>query len=423
MLYNDYNYFVYSEYIRDVRTLLDKFANICPCTNFYDINFHKISGELCKILEDMSKDEDKSYIDLVMRSLKPKNIIEDVSFYNRYSYFNRGFSERDLIENFMKYYMVLKGYEYGNRDNFSCLLNDVLSFDVNRYGETYPKILSKTFNRVSGIIDRIVGCEYYKDMPNSRRLLERIFEKFVRCDAFLDDLYNEYNPKLLVFTDAELLGENQEKAAMMFDKMVKDFNSDSAYCDNYLYSTILIFGDRFEYVNSNLLSLEGNYFIRKSIFERIGSLNMNLFESLNKDSEEDIFISCMKVVFDSDSYHELLSKLNDLSEAGKLFDEGKTIESLNLLKDLRSAKHKKIYNGEVVTYPNNCMNMVEKPKTIFRREKELYGRIDDSISYEFMEELHYQTRDIDSMISDTDLVINKNNLFRMIKRKTKRKNK
>ena len=39
MLYNDYNYFVYREYIRDVRRILDKYANICPCTNFYDINF------------------------------------------------------------------------------------------------------------------------------------------------------------------------------------------------------------------------------------------------------------------------------------------------------------------------------------------------------------------------------------------------
>ena len=417
MLYNDYNYFVYSEYIRDVRRILDKYANICPCTNFYDINFHKISGELCSILEDMSKEEDKSYIDLVMRSFKPNN------FYDRYYLFNRSFSERDLIKNFMMYYMILKGYKYGNRDNFSCLVNDVLSFDVKGYGETYPKILSKTFKRVSVIVDRIVGCEFYKDMTNSRRLLEIIFEKFVKCDEYLDGLYDEYNPKLEVFVDAELLGIDKRKAAMMFEKLVKDPYSNSAYCDNYLYSTILIFEDRFEYVNSRLIDLEGNFFIRKSIFEHIRSLNMNLFETLNKDSEDDSFISCMKIVFDSDSYHELLSKLNDLNEAGKLFEEGKIVESLEFIKELRSDKHKKVYNGRVVAYPDNCMNMVEKPKSIFRREKELYGRIDDSISYEFMEELHYRVDDVDTMISETDSIINKNDLFRIIKRKVKRKSK
>ena len=424
MIYNDYNYFIYSEYIRDVRRLLDSYANICPCTNFYDINFHKISGELCSILEDMAKDSDKSYIDSVMRGLKPKSITEDSSFYRRYSYpFNTSYLERDLIEHFMKYYMVLKGYQKGNFESFNCLVNDVSSFDVSRVGQVYPKILSKTFNRVSEIVDRIVGCEYYKDMPNSRRLLERIYEKFSRCDAFLDDLYHEYNPKLEVFVDADLLKIDKKKACMMFDKMVKDFQTDSKYCENYFYSMILIPGDRFEFVNSKLIELEGNYSIRKSIFERIKNLNMNMFDDLNKNSSEDSFISCMEIVFNSDSYYELLSKLSCLQESSRLYEMESKKEAFEKIKELDSIKHKKKYNGEVVSYPENCMNRVEKPKTIFRREKELYGRIDDSISYEFMEELHYNVDDVDTMISETDSIINKNDLFRIIKRKVKRKSK
>ena len=425
MIYSDYNYFTYSEYIRDVRRLLDGYANICPCTNFYDINFHKISGELCGILEDMSKNPDKSYIDLVMRCFKPNNIIEESIICGIYRVsFTRDYFDRDLIDSFIKYYMVLKGYQSGNFENFNCLVNDVLGFKVGRTGQVYPKILSKTFNCVSDIIDRIVSCEYYSEMPNSRKLLERIYEKFSSCDSFLDDLYHEYNPKLEVFTDADLLKIDKKKTCMMFDEMVKDFNPNSKYCENYFYSMILIPGNRFEYVNSNLIKLEGNYSIRKSIFERIKGLNMNMFDYLNDNSSDDSFISCMSIVFDSDSYYELLSKLSLLQEASKLYEMDSKKEALEQIKELDSRNHKKKYNGEVVSYPENCMNRVEKAKTIFRREKELYGRIDDSISYEFMEELHYTVDDVDTMISKTDAIINKSDLFRLIKRKVnKRKNK
>lgn len=425
MFYSDYDSFMYSEYIRDVRRLLDGYANICPCTNFYDINFHKISGELCSILEDMSKNPDKSYIDIMMRCFNPKNVIEESIVFGTYrATFTRGYFERDLIERFMKYYIVLKGYQNGNLENFTSLVNDVSGFNVNRTGQVYPKILSKTFNRVSNIIDRIVSSEYYSEMPNSRRLLERIYEKFSRCDAFLDDLYHEYNPKLEVFDDAELLKVDKKKACMMFDKMVKDFQPDSKYCENYFYSMILMPGNRFDFVNSNLIELEGNYSIRKSIFERIKNLNMNMFDDLNKNSSEDSFVSCMEIVFDSDSYHELLSKLSCLQEAGKLYEMKSKKEAFEKIKELDFPNHKKKYNGEIVSYPENCMNKVEKPKTLFRREKELYGRIDDSISYEFMEELHYNVDDVDTMISETDSVINKSDLFRLIKRKVnRRKNK
>jgi len=428
----DFNYislldqFQYDEYITEVRRVLDKFAVVCPCVNFYDVNFHKISGELCGILKDMAKDHDKFYINLMMKNFNPKKTIEKTLFFNSYSYglsFNKNYSEKELIDSFMRYYMVLKGYQNGNHDSFSCLVDDVSSFKVNYSSEIYPKILSKTFNRVSGVIDKIVSSQYYSEMPNSRRLLERIFEKFVRCDSFLDSLYNEYNPKLEVFIDADLLGVDKKKACMMFDKMVKDFMTDSKYCENYFYSKILIYGNRFEFINSNLIELEGNYSIRKSIFERIKDLNINMFKDLNRNSSEDSFVSCMKVVFNSDSYYELLSKLNCLKEASRLYKIDSKKEAFELLKQLDSFRHKKKYNDEVVSYPENCMNRVEKPKTIFRREKELYGRIDDSISYEFMEKLHYDVDDVDTMISETDAVINKNQLFRLIKKKFNRKRK
>ena len=151
---------------------------------------------------------------------------------------------------------------------------------------------------------------------------------------------------------------------------------------------------------------------------------MNMFDDLNKNCSEDSFVCCMEIVFDSDSYHELLSKLSCLQEAGKLYEMKSKKEAFEKIKELDFPNHKKKYNGEIVSYPENCMNKVEKPKTLFRREKELYGRIDDSISYDFMEELHYNVDDVDTMISETDSVINKSDLFRLIKRKVnRRKNK
>ena len=38
-----------------------------------------------------------------------------------------------------------------------------------------------------------------------------------------------------------------------------------------------------------------------------------------------------------------------------------------------------------------------------------------------MEELHYNVDDVDTMISETDAVINKSDLFRLIKRKVNRR--
>lgn len=114
-----------------------------------------------------------------------------------------------------------------------------------------------------------------------------------------------------------------------------------------------------------------------------------MFDELDAPVGEDSLITCLNNVFDSDSYQEMISKLNCLKEASSLYEKGDRVEAFKCISHLDSEKHKKVYSGECVTYSNNALNQVEKPKSLFRREKELYTRIDPSISYSFMEELHY----------------------------------
>lgn len=412
----------YSHYINDVHKVLDSFAKICPCTNFYDINFYKINDELCSILDEMANNSDDRYIKTVMNYFNPKVLLVNEFNSSCHGFYSvlKDSHERGLISNFLKFYMILKGYQKGDLANFHTLISNVFMFEAGTFGEVNPIVVSRTFKDFRLVIDNIVGNKYYLEMANSNDALKKLFYKLVRGDNQLNDIYEDCNSKLKVFDD---LSDDPRKASLMFDKMMKDFGEKSKFSQSYFYSSILKDGERFEFVNSNLIKLEGNYFIRKSIFSYIKDLNSDMFNELNQNDYEDSFINCMSIVFNSDSYFELLSKLRCLNDACKLYCDGSKKESFECLKNLDSLEHKKRYNGEVVSYSDNSLNMVEKPDAIFRREKELYSRIDSSISYEFMEELHHSVDDVDTMISETDSVINKTSLVRFIKRKVNKNRK
>lgn len=416
--------FVYDTYLDNVREMLKLYTSITPSYTCFDVNFTKITNQLYRILVDMRDNPDKRFINRLMSSVAN---VDDYYFCSSMSiYYPSWYRKRDLIGNFLKCYIALKAYEAhkDNYDNYNCLLYDLSSCKAKDYDEVYLNILSNNFKCVKDIIDVIVTNKYYKDMPNSRMFLSVIFKEFVDCNHCLDDFNKEYGSCGDVFKDSLEEGIDFLRASQIFDSLLERKPWRLVDDKTYLYSKILLFGDRFEYVNKRLVEIENNSFIRKDIFNYIKDLNIDLFKELNINSYEDSFITCMNIVFDSDSYFELVSKLKSLNDASKLYESGDKKQAFELVKDLDNLKHKKSYGGEVVTYPNNCLNRIDKPRTIFRREKELYERIDSSISYEFMEEAHSNSSNLEGFMNDIDTNINKGIKFiRKLRRNWHNRNK
>lgn len=161
------------------------------------------------------------------------------------------------------------------------------------------------------------------------------------------------------------------------------------FMDKY-FSKDIIDNARLAYIDKIIDDIEDNNNIKKDLYLFVGeNIKFELFDELNKsDKKRDSFISCMKVVFDSDTYHEMYSKLNLLKQASFEYEKGKKKEAFELIKEVDSDKHKEVINGQIVSYPRNSINKIEKPKMIIDRMKELYFRIDDSFDVDYIDSIH-----------------------------------
>ena len=97
-------------------------------------------------------------------------------------------------------------------------------------------------------------------------------------------------------------------------------------------SDVLVFGERYKFIKLQLPEVETNEFMQQDILDYILKMDIDFFDSFNKEvlHEQDAFITLMKIAFDSDSYYELDSKLTDIIKASKLYKTNKE-ESLKLI--------------------------------------------------------------------------------------------
>ena len=385
--------------LMDFDYLLYDFSNNISTNSFFDIDFSKIRDQLYSILFDMYKNDDYRFF-YSLKNNFPRNV--------RWSLSSGCF--------FIKAYMILKCYESNkdNYENYNTLLYDVCKVEEKDYCYDYS-FIGNNFKEIKDSLDFILVNKNYKDMPNLRSLLKEIY---INCVSSLIpngyfDWFDEYRE---IYEDASVYGIDYSRASEIFDKSIGNrfalFNHD----DGYFYSKILLFGKRFEYINEKLIEVESNNCLRKDIFSNIKDLSIELFEELNDEKSGDSFIKYFDMIFDSDSYYELMSKLKSLRDASVLYEAGDKKKAFELVSNLNSVEHKKKFGDKIVCYPSDCINVVVKPKMIFRREKELYSKIDDSISYDFMNDLHDNALDVNSMIDDIDLVTNRR-FLKILKKK------
>lgn len=344
------------------------------------------------------------------------NIMMETLNYNEFKHI--GYFPSPKPSTFIKLYMITKAYmeNFHDLDNYKAILEDISELDD--YSYVYNFDSKFKMNRY--MIDAMVGYKYYKDLPNFRKLFVKLYSYFNwRSGTYNFD--SDYRKVDKVIRDGKELGIDKDRCLDIANKVLEIGEPLFVHSRPYLYSKLLLPGKRFEYLNDKLNEIEGNWFLRNNIFTYISNLSLRMFDEF-KEEERDYFITCMNIVFDSDSYQELSNKLNIIREASYLYEKGEKKESLSLIRSLTDLSNKKVYCDSMVTYPVECVNQVQKPRTILERERSLYKEINDSISYDFMTLIHYHAETIGGFNYSLDKVLKRElSPVEVFKRKIKKR--
>lgn len=336
----------------------------------YNINIFTMVRRDLSILDDMYSNSDKRFIYKFCRESYKINDSKQSIFYKNV------FGNKNFNSYILNLHIILLAYKYNkdNYENFEKIVEGIANIQIDIcFLKEFPNWTQLA--KFDEIVKFILEFKEYKNMPNLRN--------YFCLNFFLFDGKEElYNDILKIYKDSMELNVERSK---MIDIIEKVLGNDLSI--KYYYSKILLYENRFDYFNEKINEVENNRSIRNGIC-LIDLLSINLFNELNKDNDKDSFIVLMDKVFDSDSYFEFNSKMLCLIDASKSFESGDKIRSFSYLKDLDSDKHKSVYCDKKVSYPRNTMNVIDKPKTILERMKYLYSRIDNSFSYDFMDEIH-----------------------------------
>ncbi len=314
-------------------------------------------------------------------------------------------SENNLFSNYGVYkyvfnmYAMLKAYQYHHDfETFSVVVDDLSNFfiesilDLNNssYSSSMFGLPKREFVHKKELIDIIMSCKGYENRPFLRENLKEVlnninepysegylekYKEILRCYKELID-FQEQNPKLDQ-KNFESIENDLLKNLEACSKNYRGYNYDRIEFFNY-FLPILLQNKRYDFFKNELNTIEENIKYRKDILKQVGTLDIDFFEFLNKElkTENDSFISTIKVVFDSDTYCELQSKLNDLKKASNLYKENPQ-EALQIIKELTTNKHKEVIDGIMMIWPRtNTVNQIEKPKTILERTIALHKRLE-----------------------------------------------
>ena len=303
------------------------------------------------------------------------------------------FDSRNL--NFVSLYTIASAYKEQREENFEnfCAISEDCSSVVNYDGWIISDFL---FHEGIDLINNIVSNRDYKNMPNLRRCLIGLFKAFEDPGEF--SLYRR------IAEEVERLRIDYLRSNCNYDEYNKVLNYrlglwlDNKEIDEDFYERFLLKGNRYFYINDKLKEVIESPRMRKIIFSKISSImNDDVYARyFSFDSTKDYFIKYMDCVFDSDSYYELFNKLDILEEASRSYSNRDEDLALALVNGLNDDKYKYHYNNQVIAYPKNSINMIDRPKTILEREKSLYSKIDGSVSYDFMDDLIDNFSDVDS---------------------------
>lgn len=307
------------------------------------------------------------------------------SFSSTFGFHRRQILPDKYINTFNYLFMFLEAYRFNRNDfdNFNAIVKDILSCS---YSNEF------LFDKVRwNMIDRIISNTNYNKIPELSRFFKYVLTS---SEEEFKDSYLYYR-SMMMMVDSVLYNDGDETFDVA-NNIIK-YSLDNYHREEYpvsidlVYSDILLFGNRFSYLNNKLKEIEPNIYIRRDIFSRITSFSKELFNALSKD--EDYLIRSLDIVFDSDTYTELISKLNVLSSASSLYDSGKFKEASEMIFLLDDLCHKETFNGKVIQHEYAG----SKPVTIIERMADLYSEIDPSKSKESILDIHANSLSIGAL--------------------------
>jgi hypothetical protein len=343
---------------------------------------------------DMINDKDERFINLFFDKVSTYFEIMDNHFYRDDDFKSFSFT--------FNIYTMLKAYDCwkDNYEVFSKVLNDCsFLIDCKSIMDMWKSKRFDSFPERKKMIDLIVGCKIYSDVN-----VMGIFLSDVLKNIGKEYKYNEADVlKTISFVEEVFLDYQEVSKFILQEKMVSldDFISKNILNNNdfdkSFYAKSLLVGNRFDFVNERLNEVFINYEYRLDAFSEIKSFDYIFFEYLNrleKYKDKDSFIEVLNILFDSDTFYEYNSKVEDVKKAMSLFSNGEFDSSLEIINSLDSDKYKKVIDGKMVTYTNDSVNLISKNPCIYNRTKELYFKFYSSLDIDvsdLVEHVHYSS--------------------------------
>ncbi|MBQ7105503.1 MAG: hypothetical protein IJN90_06565 [Bacilli bacterium] len=310
-----------------------------------------------------------------------ENVNNSLDFFDNKLYRDNDFRPFTYIFNI---YIMLKLYDIykDDFDKFSSFV-DEFSFFIG-YGEldeNYSDNREYTlFREKLDFINRFLENKVIEDFPEAKKMIIDFVKDICSTHYYddLEDLDDKALNVLKLFDDIRRIREypsfNQDVLSKFLTSLFNDDEDEELY-----YSSILMLGDRYQYFE-DMYDVIDNGSIYNEILDRVSDLEIDLFEELNDSN--DSFIEIMNVVFDSDSFYEMESKLETLEEASNLYScQGLTKECLDLIKSLRSDEHKKEIEGITIKYSSSSINKIDKPERIIDRSYDILKLSSDLLKY------------------------------------------
>jgi len=274
-------------------------------------------------------------------------------------------------------YIMLYAYHVNkeNYENFEAIIDDIKHSFIKE--NSYYGKKEAYFSDKKKIIDSIVENPNYYRLSILRSFLKKILSRFkysfdekerYQYREMIEDYQKLYQTiasakKEEIAISEETVKEIEEDIALRTEYERNSYNNPEIY-----FERILLFNKRYQFIKERLPKLDQNINFKKQVVGHFANMDNSFFEYLNSLNiyDGDSFIEMMKIVFNSDSFKALFSRLGSIMQASLSFQRNEKETALQMVKELASSKHNSYDNGIEVVLPQTNIN-ITKPESISER--------------------------------------------------------
>ena len=404
-----YKYFYYTDYLNE-KYIIEKLKHMddsqYPILKIYlDYKYNDKQNKNKNILDNLYLFNNtlnlisKKYFNNISREMAEKKKLKDEEIYK---------SNKELFDNFIKFYNTLEIKEIKNKFKLSCdnSIKDFFIDDNNKFGITF-KIIYKTFikqqnEKLNSLLDTKIDRGIFDRNCKNRINIQQINEKEIftlnlpKKVAFIDILFNSSYRKILdklpisYKSYKEYVINYDLMEEIMTDLLLKNKKLLNEDITEFIYNNE-VFNNQ---VNDLITSFKKNYTCKELILN--DKVPIYKFCDENNDSI-DLYKTIIK------DFIELIKFLNNLKKESNndkdmIKEETKIYEILDELKDSISNNFKELFK-------NNDMFTIDKTTEIFDYFlKSIYEYVSSEIK-EYQEELDENSKDkIDNYFKGKHLI-------------------